>query len=289
MVEIQGFEKDALDEKIVPTVHSHSLIYKPLMSVLSEPIDILHCESIESISAFSKLSGRWSQIKARAGKPSSSREYSVRAGPMAVGGTTLYLFKDGNMVSEVQTDEGGKAAFNLPSNKPASDTYTVSLLPELTPIIPLQDIFQLSIWAVTCQVRNLTDRWWRLAGRSFAGDLPRIFWKKPGYTIGLAAPLGAATARQMPVFIDLVPVFGDQSMTLEYGISAFCNTPNPYPTQEECKAARKNTWWEFTVEGFNGKSTKSVKGKLNIDRHLRVSLTADNITAEVIVPEGAQT
>lgn len=283
MVEIQGFEKEALDEKIVPTVHSQSLVYKPLISVLSEPIDILHCESIETISAFKKLSGRWTNIKARAGKPSSSREYSVRAGPMAVGGTTLYLFKDGNMISEVQTDEGGKAAFNLPSNKPTSDAYTVSLLPELTPIIPLQDSFLLSIWAVTCKVRNLTDRWWRLVGRSFVGDLPRIFWKKPGYTIGLASSYG------IPILMDLVPVFGDQSMTLEYGISAFCNTTNPYPTQEECKAARKNTWWEFTVEGFNGKSTKSVKGKLNIDRHLRVTFTTDNITAEVIVPEGAQT
>jgi len=283
MVEIQGFEKEILDEKIVPTVHSHSLILKPLISILSEPIDILHCESIESISAFKKLSGSWANIKARAGKPSSSREYSVRVGPMAVGDATLYLFKDDKMISEVQTDESGRAAFNLPSTEPTSDTYTVSLLPELTPIIPLQDIFQLSIWAVTCRVRNLTDRWWRLAGRSFAGDLPRTFWGKVEHTIGLASPFGTQ------VFIDLVPVFGDQAVTLEYGISAWCNTTNPYPTAEECKAARADTWWEFTVEGFNGKSTKSVKGKLNIDRHLRVRFTTSDITAEVISPEGAET
>ena len=267
-----------------PKIHSSRTSYRPLISIVSEPVDVLHCERADHLSAFRELRGSWTNIMARRGTPSASRLYSVRLGPLAVKDATLYLFRDEEKVSEVKTAENGRATFDLPSKEPSSYTYSVSLLPSLAPFkTPLQDNFTLSVWVVTCRVTNRTDRWWRFAGRSFTGDLPRIFWKDPLTTIGLGSPRGTQT------FVDVVPVFGDRDITLEYGISAYCSTPEPYPDRTKCLAYRTRTWWRFEVEGFNQKTRKKVSGDLNLDRHLRVTFATDDVTGRVVTPEGAET
>ena len=105
--------------------------------------------------------------------------------------------------------------------------------------------------------------------------------------IGLAAPY--RLGRVWPAFIDIVPVFGDKAVTLEYGVSAYCNTVSPRPSHEECIRARRNTWWRFEVEAFNGEDKVKISGDLNLDRHLKVTLTSDSMRGEVIRPEGAET
>ena len=282
-MEVQNFETEGLP-LLKPKIHSSRFSYRPLVSILAEPVDVLHCERAGLASAFKELSGRWTYIMAKPGIPSASRAYSVRLGPLTVKDATLHLFRDGEKVSEVRTDENGRASFNLPSKEPSSYTYSVSLLPELAPFkTPLQDSFPLSVWLVTCRVTNRTDRWWRFAGRSFTGELARSFWKDPLTTIGLGSPYGTQT------FIDIVPVFGDRDVTLEYGISAFCSTPEPYPDRTKCLAYRTRTWWRFEVEGFNVKTRETVQGDLNIDRHLKVTFTSEDIRGEVIKPPGAET
>lgn len=284
MAEVQVFEEESLP-LLEPTQHSATRTYRPLASILLEPIDLLHCERVEQTAVFKELSGNWMSITARPGVPSAFRVYSVRVGPLPAKDATLHLFKDGERVSTVKTDEEGRAAFSFPSSEPSYAKYAVSLIPISTPFkTAIQDNFTFSVWLVTCIIENKTDVWWRLAGRNFIDKLPRIFWSEAPYTvIGLAAPYGKQT------FTDLVPIFGDSSLTLEYGISAYCNTPEPYPTREKCIAYRKNTWWHFKVECFNGSVRKSVEADLNIDRHLKVTVTSDDIKGEVVKPEGAET
>ena len=283
MPEVQSFEEEAL-RLLRPKIHSSPTSYRPLISIVSEPIDVLHCERADLLSAFKELKGSWTNIMARPGTPSASRIYSVRLGPLPVKEATLHFFKDEKKFLEVKTDQNGRASLELLSREPSSSTYSVSLLPTLAPFkTPLQDSFTLSVWLVTCRVTNRTDRWWRFAGRSFTGDLPRSFWKDPLTTIGLGSPRGTQT------FVDVVPVFGDRDITLEYGISAFCNTTDPYPDRTKCLAYRTRTWWRFEVEGFNVKTRKKVSGDLNIDRHLKVTFTSEDIRGEVVKPPGAET
>jgi len=284
MVEVQRFEEEAIPI-LKPVVQTQRYSYRPLISALSEPVDVLHCESVDFMCAFKELRGSWSYVRARRGTPEASRAYSVRFGPLAARNVPVFLFKDKERIAEAKTDKNGRVVFELPAEEPAANVYTVSLLPKLTPFKnPLQDIFKFTVWLVTCRVRNRTDRWWRLAGRSFTDELPRIFWREAPWTvIGLAAPYGTQ------IFVDAVPVFGDRAVNLRYGISAWCNTPEPYPPREKCLAYRRNTWWRFEVEAFNGKVRKKVSGDLNIDRQLRVTFTTDDVRGEVVRSAGAET
>ncbi len=283
-VQLQQMEEEALP-LLKPFVHSRAIAYKPLISVLSEPIDLLHCESSQVACAFRELSGTWSNVVARPGVASASREYSVRLGPATAPYAPVYLFRDGELAERGVTDEKGRIVFSFSTSEPSSHTYTASLTPKLVPFkTPTQESFKLTVWFVRCLIRNKTDVWWRLAGRSFEEALPRIFWREaPHSVIGLAAPSGTQ------VFVDVVPVFSDKSLTLEYAVSAWCNTPEPNPPADKCREYRKKTWWEFRVEAFNGKETKRVSGDLNLDRHLRVSITSDNVSATVVKPAGAET
>jgi len=283
-MEIQQFETEALAQ-LTPTIQEYKITYKPIFATLGEPIDILHCDNAEITCAFKELSGAWSYIQARPGTPNSKRAYSVRFGTLAIPNTPVRLFKGTTLIKEEKTDEHGKVAFTLTASEPTKDNYQVTLLPYPAPVKnPLQEQFTLTVWLVTCKITNMTDRWWRLAGRTFEIALPRIFWRElPASVIGLTAPYGTQT------FVDIVPVFNDKNITLEYGISAWCNTPEPYPTADRCIAYRRNTWWHFEIEAYNKDTRKVVSGDLNIDRHLKITLTTDNMTGEIIRPAGAET
>jgi len=284
MVEVQAFEMEALTI-IEPSVHERLISYRPFTSILSEPIDILHCDEAKTKCALMDIRGAWASVQAVRGTPLSERHYSVRLGPLGLRDVKVHLFSDGELVEEKRTDSEGKTYFTLPSMEPTSKTYHVTLLPITTPVkTPFQEEFKFAVWLVTCRITNRTDVWWRLAGRTFEQSLPRIFWRElPISVIGLTAPYGTQ------IFVDVVPVFGDRSITLEYGISAWCNTPEPYPPTEKCIAYRRNTWWRFEVEAFNGRVRRSVSADLNIDRHLKVTFSTDDVSGEVVRPAGAET
>jgi len=284
MAEFQTFEEEAFP-LLTPTVHEHLVTYRPLFSLLSEPIDVLHCEEVRTKCALKELRGTWTNVQARKGEPSSERHYSVRFGPLGVRDARLRLFSEGKLVEEKITDSEGRASFTLPSSEPTRKAYQTTLLPSPAPVkTPLQEQFELTVWLVTCKITNRTDRWWRFAGRTFEISLPRKFVDElPISIIGLTAPYGTQ------IFADIVPVFGDRNITLEYGISAWCNTPEPYPPAEKCREYRRNTWWRFEVEAFNGETRKSVSGDLNLDRHLKVTFSTDDISGEVVRPSGADT
>lgn len=281
MARVQVFE----EEFVRPTVHRREVSYRPLASVLGEPVDVVHCERATCAYAMREVGGSWVTVSARPGSPSATRLYSVRLGPLRLANARLFLFRDMELASVATTDSEGRASFDLPVDRPYKARYTVSLVPAPAPFrTPFQDAFELTVWLVTCRVTNRTDIWPRFVGRSFVTTLPRIFWREAPWTvIGLAIPGGTQ------YFADVVPAFGDMEVTLEYGVSAWCNTEEPYPPMEKCIEYRRNTWWRFEVEAYNGSETRTVSGDLNLDRHLRVKVTSRDVRAEVVRPEGAET
>ncbi|MEM1690495.1 MAG: hypothetical protein QXG48_02775 [Thermofilaceae archaeon] len=284
MPDLQSFEIEALAQ-LKAAAHEQRHSYRPLASLLSEPLDLLHCDRVDHASALTELRGPWSNVVAVYGTPNASRVYSVRAGPIPVAGATLFIFRDTEMVATIKTGDDGVATLRLPVDKPSSAVYSVSLVPVWSPIkTPLHDVFKFTVWFVTCRVKNRTDVWMRFAGRSFFGKLPRIFWREAPHTV-----IGLASLIVEQWFVDIVPIFGDITLTFEYGISAWCNTPEAYPPNEKCIEYRRNTWWRFTVEAYNDKTRKTVEADLNIDRHLRVTFTADDVRGEVVRPDGAET
>jgi len=282
-------EKAAIREA-TPTFHTYTNKYRPMSAVLTNFTNVLSCKEVIQRCAFKTMQGKWQLRTAKAANPAADRIYSVKLMGVAAGNTPVYLLKDGEQVSETKTDSSGSALISLPVKTATTGLWTVSLTPELPPMeTPLSNAFLFTTWQVTCSVKNKSDVWWRHVGRSFNEDLPRVFYKPthdpkfPIHFIGLGAPYG--TQR----FIDIVPIFEETDMTLEYGISAWCNTKNPRPTTEDCIEARKKTWWEYKIEAFNGKTRKTVTADLNIDHHLQVKLTTDEMTGRVVKPDGAQT
>jgi len=281
---LQVFEEEVL-ERLIPVSQEREVRYRPLVSILSEPIDVLHVDESVMRAAFKEVRGSWSSVVARPGSPYAHRLYSVRIGNIRLSNVKLFVFRDGERVGEITTDKNGNAVLSLDAKSPTSNIYTVSLLPIATPFRnPLQDVFKFTVWLVTVRVTNRTDIWWRFVGRSFQDKLPRIFWyQAPWWIIGLSAPFGTQ------IFIDIIPVFGDNTFTVYYGTSAQCNTPEPYPPREKCLEYRRNTWWRFEVEAYNTKTKKTASADLNVDRQLKVTFSADDISYEVIRPEGAET
>jgi hypothetical protein len=216
LAELQVFEEEALPTvERYARVHEFELRYRPLFHVLAEPFNVLHCDSASLVAALTDLGG-WAIRYASPGRAGASRSYSARVGPLPLARAFISLFEDGELVERAQADERGRASFSFDVSGPTAKACTVTLLPKPAPTAnPLQDAFKLAAWLITVRLARTTDVWLRLVGRSFNEELPRIFWReKPWWTIGLGF-VGA-------FFVDLVPVFGDASMTLYYGISAFC-------------------------------------------------------------------
>jgi hypothetical protein len=283
MPELQVFEEVSIPdiEKFV-RVHEYTLRYKPLIHIVAEPANVLHCDESVAKAALIDL-GEWVRAFAVPGSPGASRAYSVRVGPIPFARMWLNLFEDSKLVERVQTDEKGRAVLTFNVSATAKKMYTVTVLPRPLPLAnPLQDTFKLSVWLVTARLAKTTDIWLRLVGRSFNERLPRIFWREsPWWVIGLGF-VGA-------FFADIVPVFSDMSFTLYYGISAMCNTEEPYPPREKCIAYRRNTWWTLEIEVFNGVDRKRFSHDINVDRQVKLTVTADDVRSEVIRPEGAET
>jgi len=175
------------------------------------------------------------------------------------------------------TDSSGRALCDFNYGSPGIQTTIESFIYP-RPLICMSGLNYssklLSVWTILLKSQNVTDVWERLCARALGEALPRLFWKeKPHTIIGLAGKLE---------FLELVPVFEGQTVRYEVGVSAWCNTPEPYPSEAKCDEYRKNTWWQFDLYASNtAEAPKHVGGgRINVDYHLVYNLTATSVTLE---------
>lgn len=145
-------------------------------------------------------------------------------------GATVSLFLGNTLVSKTTTNENGEASFKLKFSDPGVYTY-LAVVGETKPLIvtgnPRVYSFKVSVWFVLTRSRNLTDIWARWQGRSFFRPLPVDFHRElPSSVVGLAG--------RNVGYIDLVPCIDGKTIPIELGVSAYCNTPEPYPPKEKC-------------------------------------------------------
>lgn len=265
--------------RVLPRPLRLELSYRPPR--LPGPV---RCESIVSRPALSEVSGDWLYYMVIPETPYAARTYSLMIGTRPLSYAPVFVFGDGTVVGTYAADEMGMLTITFPSERPRYSTYSVSPVPLHAPIKgPLHDRFEFSVWLVRCRVTNESDIHFRLVGRSFGEPLAREFWEKQPWTlVGLTSRFGVHE------FADLVPVFSDAPVIVEYGVSAFCRSYLGM-TSWECIRDRPYTWWRFEVECYNEKFRGAASARLNVDRHLRLTLTARDVRAEVIRPEGAET
>jgi hypothetical protein len=138
-----------------------------------------------------------------------------------------------------------------------------------------------SVWLIVTKSKNLTDVWARWQGRAFFRGLPYFFWREqPSSVVGLAG-------REVG-YVDLVPCPDGRTIPMELGVSAYCNTPEPYPPAEKCCEYAKNTWWMVEVFATNKREdvAATVKGeanriggdKINLDYHLKYTVDSTAVT-----------
>jgi len=182
------------------------------------------------------------------------------------------------------TDEQGNAKLMVRSDEP-KELSVVSMIGERYPMLdaalsPLADRRRLAFWFVVVIAEPVRDRWARYIGRSINESLPYRFWKeKPRTVLGI---LGGRTK-----FADLIATCDARHVTLEIGISAYCDTSDPSPSHDEC--CENLAWWRVNV--YATKNPKEVKevllGKdeflvggdyINIDYHLEFMFTPDSAT-----------
>lgn len=188
---------------------------------------------------------------------------------------TFYDLTANKKISTKATDSRGYTTQNITYPTPTKKIIVSFIGEEYTPIVEvipgLSAKTVLSVWLIKLVSKNISDTWMRLQGRALGHELNRLFWREqPWTTIGLAGWLE---------FIELIPVVSGQTIRYEVGVSAWCNTPEPFPPKEKCEEYRKNTWWQFDLYASNSPSEpKHVGGgKINIDSHLVYELTANSV------------
>lgn len=148
---------------------------------------------------------------------------------------------------------------------------------------PLWVSTRITFWEVMAKTENISDVWARWQGRAiYRQPLPCLFWRDVGYTVGLA---GSSKWR------DLVPVFENQTVYYMVGVSAWCNTSNPYPPESECCAARQNTWWQSTIYARNTVENDLQElgsDQINLSYHNTASFTTSgaNYLGRCVSPDG---
>mgnify|MGYP001066681269 CR=1 FL=1 len=203
---------------------------------------------------------------------------------------SLFLGKE--RVGYAKTDQSGLVTFPTMYTEPGVFDYVASIGEMYPPIIPGSPRaynFRVGVWLVAVFCRDVSDIWLRWVGRSFFRDLPVYFWHPPpeGQPIsviglgfpGLDRPIG---------FIDLVPCPSTVTIPMELGVSAWCNTTDPYPPPDVCCEAAKNTWWEMavyatndprdTVQTAQGTANEKGKGNINLDYHLKFDITSEEVS-----------
>jgi hypothetical protein len=195
---------------------------------------------------------------------------------------TYLVNKDKNeVISEDRGRFDSQALFNYTVNSSEAGSYAV--VASMTPLpkeIVLREPNRLdtasvdvTFWEVRAVTQNISDIWARWQGRSiYRQPLPQLFWHYPGYTVGLA---GSSFWR------DVFPVVGNESVEYMVGVSAWCNTWDPYPTEAECCAARRSTWWNSTIEArrvAGSEWTTLGSDQINLSYHNSATFTTSSAT-----------
>jgi len=185
------------------------------------------------------------------------------------------------VVSEDREKFDSQGLFNYSFSSPEAGSYAV--VASMTPLpkeIVLREpnrldtaSLDLTFWEVRAITQNISDIWARWQGRSiYRQPLPQLFWHYPGYTVGLAGSSHWG---------DVFAVAGSNSVEYMVGVSAWCNTWDPYPTESECCAARQSTWWSSTIEArrvAGGAWTTLGSDQINLSYHNSATFTTSSAT-----------
>jgi len=195
----------------------------------------------------------------------------------------IYLV-DRNTNEVVSEDRGrfdSQALLNYSVN--SSDAGSYSVVTSMTPLpkeVVLRrpnrlDIASIDVafWEVRVITERITDKWARWLGRSiYRQPLPQLFWRYPGYRVGLAG---------WGIWRDIIPVVGSNSVEYMVGISAWCNTEEPYPVEGLCCDARQYTWWSSNIDArkvAGGAWTVLGTDQINLSYHNSATFTTSSAT-----------
>jgi hypothetical protein len=190
--------------------------------------------------------------------------------------------KDSNeVISEDHERFSSQGLFNYTLNSSEAGSYAV--VASMTPL-PKEVVLRepnrfdtasvdVTLWEVRAITQNISDIWARWQGRAiYRQPLPQLFWHYPGYTLGLA---GSSHWR------DIFPVVGSRSVEYMVGVSAWCNTPESLPSEDECCAARQHTWWNSTIEArkvAGSQWTTLGSDQINLSYHNSATFTTSSAT-----------
>jgi len=283
---IQDFEREDLEvlkkEKVPSTFEIKTEPQKKMLKIVS-------LSPLSSVATFRHLES--AETYYLAAKPTSApaqQRIRIFAGlfgfPAPNLRVTLWDMNTGNKIAEATTNEDGIADITIAAKDPTSTNIVTGVgdrFPIMPQLNPFADIQPFTVWYIVVKATSISDRYARFIGRSIGEPLPHIFWReKPRTVIGI---LGIRFT-----FADLIPVFGTMSLRYEIGVSAWCSTPSPRPTHEECCRPEYAAWWDVKVYATNRKEeVKDVlagrKGfvggdKINLDYHLKYTITTTGIT-----------
>lgn len=250
---------------------------------------IINVESQSLTAILREYVGDWStQTASVGGVPALSTTLKVQAFGKGAAGIPVSLFLGKEKVGTAQTDENGLVTFPTEYTEVGAYNYaavigeTLPLLPEGS---PRATSFQVTVWLIAMWCRNVSDVWLRLVGRSRIRPLPWQFWRdQPTSILGLGYP----TVDRPAGFVDVIPVPTGITVPIELGVSAWCNTPEPFPTSEKCCEFAKNTWWDTSLYATNdpkqipetvlGRANKIGGDRINLDYHLKFEASSGGVT-----------
>jgi len=284
-IPIQRFEEEDFEMvKRSAGTGEYEILTEPAKKII-KVVCLSPTKNVSTLRHLSYETAWWSIKPSTAPAKQGIRIYAgLRQFPMPNVKISLFNLNTGEKITEATTNEDGYADVELTFRDPADMTVVCGLgdrVPLLPTVNPFADVQPLAVWFVVVKATAIKDRWARYAGRAIGEPLPYRFWREKPRTV-----LGVLGIRY--TFADLVPVFGSQSLSYEVGVSAYCDTPDPSPTHEECCAPENAAWWDVKVYATkNPKNVKDVlQGKsglvggdrINIDYHLKYTITTAGIT-----------
>lgn len=206
--------------------------------------NFINLSSVASSTALKEFLGAWDSKSASTVNIAPLQPiFAITAYGKPIPDIPVSLFSGETLIGEAVTDKNGEVKFNLNFDSPGVYTFT-AIIGKTKPLFALGNsrayTFSVTVWYVVIQSKNLTDVWARYVGRSFFRSLPLNFaTEMPSSVVGLA---GHGVG-----FVELVPCIAGQTVSMEVGIDAWCNTPEAYPSADKCCEYAKNTWWQLDV------------------------------------------
>lgn len=252
-------------------------------SLLSPSIINASGHSVATI--LKRYEGTWESKNTRTGETAEVvSSFKVTALGRPVQGAPVTLWLGGKQVAKGETDANGEVSFPQAYSNAGIYDYTV-VVGEKPPVVtignPRAVSFRVKVWAIATRSTNVSDVWARWQGRAYFRGLPWRFWtEQPSSVVGLAG--------RTVGYMDLVPAPDGTTIPMELGVSAWCNTYDPYPSEEACCEAARNTWWMVEVfatsdpaqveDTLAGKANRIGGDRINLDYHLKYDIASGYVT-----------